>query len=288
MGLKALSNNEEIISVQIEKTKWFLLKKDIEFKNTLTMACCKSKAIMKNSHLGLQYFAHAKRDNCFSKPESIEHITAKAIAYNIAIQLNWNAKLEYSFVLPHGNQIITDLYLEKDDIKIAFEFQISNQSLRTMKERTEKYKLLGIPVIWFNSFDNKTYNYSIEKFNTFYQVYKLKISKEDRKLNFECNNSSFENFLNEKLCETSNRQIFTNIYDWITIDDDEFIRLNKDLNSSTIQLSRNWRGFTNGFYFDHQDDINTHLFEGLNIQGFRVTPFQVPLYYDEIKKFNQC
>lgn len=173
MGLKALKENIEYISFTIKDDDWFLLKKDNEFKSNLVMPCCNERAIMKNSSLGFPYFSHYRKRSCTHTGESIEHLMLKKEIYEILIKQNYKVEIEKN--LQFDDYLIRpDVYLELDGYKIAFEIQVSNQSLDTVNERTKKYKDKDIIVVWLNLFTNRTYNYTyFNKNNTNAKMYEV-------------------------------------------------------------------------------------------------------------------
>jgi len=64
MGFRALKDNiVEVLSLDFEHEEWKNLKKNDIYKKNLKMTCCDSRAIMKTSHLGLQFFSHHAKKN---------------------------------------------------------------------------------------------------------------------------------------------------------------------------------------------------------------------------------
>ena len=202
MGLKALKDNIEYISFTIKEDDWFLVKKDDEFKSNLIMPCCNERAIMKNSSLGLQYFSHYRKGSCTYTGESIEHLMLKKEIYEILIKQNYKVEIEKN--LQFDDYLIRpDIYLELDGYKIAFEIQVSNQSLDTVNERTKKYADRDIIVVWLNLFTNRTYNYTyFNKNNTNAKMYEVNYYNTVFKYNGNSIESLILNGINETLEET--------------------------------------------------------------------------------------
>jgi competence CoiA-like predicted nuclease len=278
MGFKAKYLESEIISIKFNTVEWQKLKKNSSFKEKLKMPCCDARTIMKNSHLGLQYFAHHKKDDCHYSSESMEHLLAKKIAYDAAIKAGWNASVECISYLNENLKIISDIVLEKNGYKIALEFQFSNQAVSTMKERTDKYKQLGIPVVWFNGFSNKTYEDIGNKSNLDFQIYKIEKSWINKEMHLLCDGVSLEEFLIDKLIQTEKSQNNLSIEKYLVFEDD-FIRLPKEISEDNIKIyfEHTWIGFMNGFYRANQDEPNNILLKGKYLRGFKMDNFEVTI-----------
>lgn len=162
MGFKALKGSKSYLSFEIDTKTWKKLKKDPEFKLDLIMPCCDSKAIIKNSVLGLQYFSHSPGSNCSVREESESHLMLKKHIYLLLKKQGYYTEIEKTINF-NDYYVRADVYSEINNQKIAFEIQVSNQSLETTEERTKKYTDNNIIVVWLNLFKNRSYNY--KKFN---------------------------------------------------------------------------------------------------------------------------
>lgn len=192
MGFKALKVNKEYISFEIIEEKWQKFKSNKEFKSDLVMPCCKQKAVMKNSALGLQFFSHSPHQKkCDAKGESSIHLQLKKYIYDLLTNtygVKNNNRTFYSNTVIDIEKTIqfddyylrADVYLEIDDIKIAFEIQSSKQTFETTIKRTKKYTDNGIIVVWLNLFKIKNYDYyNFNKKNDLAKMYEV-VNKDDR------------------------------------------------------------------------------------------------------------
>ncbi|EOZ5674162.1 competence protein CoiA family protein [Morganella morganii] len=158
MPLKALLNNELIYSFMFDEPEWLNLKKN--YKNQLLkMECCGHDAIPKISQLGNFYFAHKKRGECSSASESMEHLYLKYLVARLAYQHGWTVNTESHGETPDGEKWIADVYCEKDNAKIAFEIQISQQSYPDFKSRTNKYAKSNVRCMWLYKISKRTYHF---------------------------------------------------------------------------------------------------------------------------------
>ena len=66
MPLRALIDNEEIISVDLTDEQWDELRKNIKrTKEPVILPCCNNHGYLRKSKLGLKHFSHSKSDfNC--------------------------------------------------------------------------------------------------------------------------------------------------------------------------------------------------------------------------------
>ncbi len=174
MGFRAIKDDTELISLNFSFNDWEKLKKDISFKNTLKMTCCDSKAIMKTSKLGLQFFSHHVKKNCNSKPESIDHLMLKKYVYEALIHLGYKADIEKNIYI-NNTQRRPDVLVEINDLKIVFEIQNTKQDLSLIKQRSLDYVNNNMIVVWLNLFDCS--GYTLTRFNVNYDnmfVYDIK------------------------------------------------------------------------------------------------------------------
>jgi len=147
MPLKALLNNLVVHSFEYGSEEWKCLKSSPD-KLNLFMPCCESRAIPKTSILGTQYFAHSKKGECSTAPESKEHLYLKYCIAQIAKQNGWKVATEYSGQTPNGEIWVADVFCQKGNKKLVFEIQWSYQSLDEYKRRNQKYKASGVRCAW--------------------------------------------------------------------------------------------------------------------------------------------
>lgn len=160
MGFRALKDNiVEVLSLDFEHEEWENLKKNDIYKKNLKMTCCDSRAIMKTSHLGLQFFTHHAKKNCNFKPESIEHLMLKKYVYEILKNLGYKADIEKNIFI-NDVQRRPDVLLEINDLKIVFEIQATKQNVALIKQRSKEYVKNNMIVVWLNLFDCIGYNLS--------------------------------------------------------------------------------------------------------------------------------
>lgn len=147
MPLRATLNDNDIQSFNYDYEGWASLKET--YKNqSLIMPCCQMKAVPKTSKLGTQYFAHARRGDCDSNPETKEHIHLKFLIAKVAKQCGWDVITEHEGYTPDGEKWIADVYCQKGSSKLAFEVQWSHQTIDEYLRRTEKYTKSDVRCAW--------------------------------------------------------------------------------------------------------------------------------------------
>lgn len=147
MPLRATLNDKQVQSFEFLLDEWEKLKHGYR-QQKLLMPCCLNKAIPKTSKLGTQYFAHSRRGDCTSAPESQDHLYLKFAVAKVAQEAGWTVTTEYQGCTPSGEQWIADVFCEKGTAKIAFEIQWSQQAKNEYLRRTEKYTQSGVRCAW--------------------------------------------------------------------------------------------------------------------------------------------
>ncbi|MCX2758973.1 hypothetical protein OQJ65_03775 [Vibrio sp. Sgm 22] len=143
MPLRAVINDVQVQAFNLDSQEWLQLKSN--YKNSrLVMDCCGYNAIPKTSKLGTQYFAHARRGECCSAPETAEHLKLKTIVAQAASKAGWNVVTEFKGNTPSGEAWVADVYCQKGQSQIVFEIQWSHQAYSEYERRTRKYIASGI------------------------------------------------------------------------------------------------------------------------------------------------
>lgn len=108
---------------------------------------CKNRVCLKIGRIIRPHFAHYVNEACavFSEGETREHLEGKLRLANYLKITEKNVQLEA--YLPNLQQR-PDILFEKDDRKIAVEFQCSSIPVKRIVERTEGYLNANYEVIW--------------------------------------------------------------------------------------------------------------------------------------------
>jgi competence CoiA-like predicted nuclease len=146
MPLRAHIDNQEIISIDQNEKQWNELKVRLKLKESvLTLPCCKQEGFLRTSSKGLRHFVHAKTENtCDWKPESPEHLRAKIEIIEACKENGWEAIPEFS-----ETNWRADVLAIRNENRIAFEVQWSNQTFEETKFRQDRYKESNVRGCWF-------------------------------------------------------------------------------------------------------------------------------------------
>jgi len=147
MPLRAIRNGADVVSYEYDEVSWNKLKTSYK-KETLIMPCCENKAIPKVSKLGNYFFAHARKRQCLSAPETFEHIHLKTWIAKIAASLGYDVTTEKVGETPEGERWRADVFLTKGQAKLALEIQLTSQTVSEFQRRQAKYRASGVRTLW--------------------------------------------------------------------------------------------------------------------------------------------
>jgi competence CoiA-like predicted nuclease len=127
MPLKCQSPHGEEYSFRHASESWTALKALNATEHHLAMPCCGARVVLKRSRRGTQFFAHARRGDCTTAPESEQHLLAKDIIARAGETLGWQVTTEQRGMSPTGDSWIADVLCRnpKSQKAIAFEVQWS-------------------------------------------------------------------------------------------------------------------------------------------------------------------
>lgn len=148
MPLRAVSNTGNVHAFEFDAKGWAELKQGYRSMG-LYIPCCGAPAIPKTSTLGNFFFAHARKGECTTTPESAEHLYCKQLVAQAAQSAGWTVTTERPGVSPSGEGWIADVFCEKGVSKIALEIQISPQTDEEAARRQLRYKESGVRGAWF-------------------------------------------------------------------------------------------------------------------------------------------
>lgn len=179
MPIRAELDNISIHSFDLDESEWKKLKSTYK-SHSLKMPCCGKNAIPKTSKLGTQYFAHSRRGECTSKPETQDHLYLKYLVANTAKENGWRVTTEYASSTPTGENWIADVFCEKGNARIAIEIQWSYQCDDEYERRTNKYKDSGVRCAWLYRINRNTENdYNFSYFKDSYDLPRFGFKKID-------------------------------------------------------------------------------------------------------------
>lgn len=184
MALSCRGEVGQIMSFKLSRNEWSELSSINKTRHHLKMDCCDSRAILKRSKYGTQFFAHGERGECRSTPKSAEHMLVQEVIAKAIEASGWAANVEFRH--PCG-EWIADVFAERDGQKIAFEVQLSPQHIEETQRRHERYMKDGIRCVWLLPLKK------IQAISVFPPLFYLSIGKEDQALTIHLFNRNFAN-----------------------------------------------------------------------------------------------
>lgn len=148
MPLRAVRDTGNVHAFDFDAPQWAEFKKSYRSMG-LRVPCCGVDAIPKTSSLGNHFFAHARRGDCATAPESAEHLYCKQLVAQAAQTAGWTVTTERPGVSPEGEEWVADVFCEKGTAKVALEIQMSPQAGEEAVRRQLRYKASGVRGAWF-------------------------------------------------------------------------------------------------------------------------------------------
>lgn len=140
-------DDQPIWASQFSGAEWDALKVQSQADPaSFRMPCCQSRAVLKTSINGVQFFAHYS-DECATAPETIWHIQAKDLLFGTLKVFGLVPQTEVTGGTGK-DRWRADVYFEFDGRKIAIELQRSYQNLREFEARQARYARYGVECYW--------------------------------------------------------------------------------------------------------------------------------------------
>lgn len=139
---------EQIHSFALDTEQWALLKAKNRAARHLRMPCCSEGVVLKTSSLGTRFFAHSRRGDCTTKPESAEHLMLKGQVAIAIAAAGWEVATEVRGHCREGLLWIADVMATRGDKQFAVEIQWSKQSWKETVERHFRYSSSGVRCLW--------------------------------------------------------------------------------------------------------------------------------------------
>ncbi|SDW00138.1 Competence protein CoiA-like family protein [Pseudomonas syringae] len=145
---EALTKDDQpVYASQYTNAEWDALKtQSLDDPLAFKMPCCASRAVLKTSMNGVQFFAHYSEE-CATAPETIWHVEAKDLVFG-ALKLFGLAPRSEVAGGAGKDRWKADVYVEIGERRIAIELQRSYQHLRDFVRRQERYARWGVECYW--------------------------------------------------------------------------------------------------------------------------------------------
>lgn len=146
MPLKSSTRaGDSIFAFNYDRPAWQALRAENRLRKHLVMHCCGRSVVVKTSHLGTQFFAHAADAQTACACESEEHLLAKDLVARAVAKAGWHAQTEMQ--LENGRST-ADVLATSDKRRIAFEIQWSRQAFEETIRRHGVYRDASVRALW--------------------------------------------------------------------------------------------------------------------------------------------
>jgi len=149
MPLKCLLDGSAIFAFDFEQNPWDELRRENKSRKHLALACCDAQVTLRTSKLGTRHFAHTRRGECSTVPETAEHLLAKQRIIEGVRRAGWGAYVEQAGETLNHEAWIADVIAQKGSARVALEVQWSRQENSETVRRQARYKESGVRGIWF-------------------------------------------------------------------------------------------------------------------------------------------
>jgi len=139
------SSGETLLAFTYGAESWKALSNANREDKHLAMPCCGRQVVVKTSHAGTRFFAHARRADFICPAESEDHLLAKEIVAKAALSAGWQAETE---VLLQPQGAVADVLASSGKRRVAFEIQCSGQNEADTKRRHRTYERAGVRALW--------------------------------------------------------------------------------------------------------------------------------------------
>ena len=140
--------NHSIYGPDLAADEWRTLKSENKRTRYLRMPCCAGQVIPKKSHRGTHFFAHKRKGDCVTAPETEEHRSLKQMAVEAGRAYGWDAETEVTGTTPSGEKWRADVLAQKGTNKVAIEIQWSAQTNEETQRRQGRYAESGVQCVW--------------------------------------------------------------------------------------------------------------------------------------------
>lgn len=148
MPLSCKVGVDDVCSIDLDDAAWTELRARNAKAHDLRLPCCGSKVVLKTSKLGTQFFAHARKGDCTTGPETAEHLFVKARIAQAIVGTGWSAGTEVRGVGADGSEWVADVMAKRGERRVAFEVQWSPQSHEETSRRQGRLKDSGVRGLW--------------------------------------------------------------------------------------------------------------------------------------------
>lgn len=149
MSFKCQSGDQELLSIDFDAQGWEDLRARNRKNRTLKMTCCGADVTLRQTKLGTQYFAHAKKGSCLAGPDPAEVLLAREMIAKTVRRAGWSISVEAAGTSTGEEEWTVDVLASREGGKpVAFKVQWGRLPLDEVSRYQAVFHAAGIRTLW--------------------------------------------------------------------------------------------------------------------------------------------
>lgn len=149
MSFKCISGDQELLSIDFDAERWEILRIRNRKDRALKMTCCGADVTLRQTKLGTQYFAHAKKGSCLAGTDPAEVLLAREMIAKAVRRAGWSISVETAGTSSGEERWMVDVLASREDGKpVAFKVQWGRLPLDEVSRYQAVLQAAGIRTLW--------------------------------------------------------------------------------------------------------------------------------------------
>ena len=149
MSFKCKSGDQELLSIDFDADGWEDLRARNRKDRALKMTCCGADVTLRQTKLGTQYFAHAKKGSCPAGTDPAEVLLAREVIAKAVRRAGWNVSVEAAGTSSGEDGWTVDVLASREGGKpVAFKLQWGRLPLDEVSRFQSVFQAAGIRTLW--------------------------------------------------------------------------------------------------------------------------------------------
>jgi hypothetical protein len=149
MSFKCTSGDQEMLSIDFDSEGWEGLRAQNRKDRALKMICCGADVTLRQTKLGTQYFAHAKKGSCPAGSDPAEVLLAREMIAKAVRRAGWSILLEAAGTSTGEEEWTVDVMASLESGKpVAFKVQWGRLPLDEVSRYQAVFQAAGIRTLW--------------------------------------------------------------------------------------------------------------------------------------------
>ena len=149
MSFKCKSGDQDLLSIDFDADGWEDLRARNRKDRALKMTCCGADVTLRQTKLGTQYFAHAKKGSCPAGTDPAEVLLAREVIAKAVRRAGWNVSVEAAGTSSGEDGWTVDVLASREGGKpVAFKLQWGRLPLDEVSRFQSVFQAAGIRTLW--------------------------------------------------------------------------------------------------------------------------------------------